>query len=179
LADVELALLRQGLEPQQMFLGLTQQRSHAPGKLLVLDEPSKRAGEIMRGAPDPEPKFSQQASDAVDQCRALAPPPLAHAMTGQDDCCSTLFIDTKRISGCSAAMRIACASLRSFLAPLLLRKGCTRSGASSLGRCPRPVSVRAQKCAELQASIAMTHGGRFAAQLAKPRNPNCLKNNAP
>src|SRR5262245_57167292 len=38
----------------------------------------------MRGAPNPEPKFSQQASDAVDQCRALAPPPLAHAMTGQD-----------------------------------------------------------------------------------------------
>src|SRR5262245_27984776 len=31
--------------------------------------------------------------------------------------------------------------------------------------------------AELQASIAIVHGGRFAAQLANPRNPGCLKNN--
>src|ERR1700745_3123213 len=38
------------------------------------------------------------------------------------------------------------------------------------------MSVRAQKCAELQASIATVHGGRVAAQLAKPRKPNCLKN---
>src|SRR6201988_3065477 len=38
------------------------------------------------------------------------------------------------------------------------------------------MSVRAQKCAELQASIAPVHGGRFPAQLAKPRKPNCLKN---
>ena len=72
-------------------------------------------------------------------------------------------------------MRTAGASLRSFLAPLLLRKVITTSGANSFGRCPSAASVRAQKCAELHASIAMVHGGTFTAHSAKPRNPNCLK----
>src|ERR1700690_128893 len=87
-----------------------------------------------------------------------------------------LLIGTKRMFARPTGSQIASASATSFL--FVFTYGLTNCGAMRRTVCPKRCSVRPQSWALAQASIPITHGGRFPKNTATCLRRSCLRSTA-